>query len=92
MVIQGESRPVDYKLDHKCEHLKAPKGWAAVFTLSFWKDGKWHVQRFFDSDDNLVFSSKEEAKERNRELARHWLSSNDPEGRILEDSPDREQR
>ena len=82
---------MDYKLDHKCEHLKAPKGWAAIFTLSSWgADG--YVQLFLDSEKTLVFSSEEEAKERNRKLARNWLSSNDPEGRIFEDLPDKEQQ
>ena len=78
-------RKLDYKLDHKCEHLKSPSGWAAVYTLSFYKDGKYHVQRFLDADPGRVFPSEEEAKERNRELARHWLSSEDPDGRIFEE-------
>jgi len=77
---------VDYKLDHKCEELKSPKGWAPKFTLSHMQDGKWVVERFFDSDPRLVCRSQDEAKERNRELARNWLSSKDPEGRIFEEA------
>jgi hypothetical protein len=56
-----------------------------VYTLSFLKDGALHVQQFFDSAPKRVFTSQEEAKERNRELARHWLSANDPDGRIFEE-------
>jgi hypothetical protein len=75
---------VDYKLDHQCEHLKSPAGWASVYTLSFWKDDKWTVVRFLD-DPSRVFRSRDEAKERNRELAGNWLASNDPDGRIFEE-------
>lgn len=76
---------MDYKLDHKCEHLRSPNGWAAVYTLSFMKHGELQIHRFYDNDPNRVFTTQEEAKERNRELARHWLSANDPDGRIFED-------
>jgi hypothetical protein len=75
---------VDYKLEHECEHLKSPKGWAAVYTLSFRNGDEWTVQRFFDAEPDRVFPSREEAEERNRELARNWLSLNDPDGRIYE--------
>lgn len=78
---------MDYKLDHKCEHLKSPHGWAAAYTLSFPKDGVLRVQKFYDSDKLRVLPSEAEAKERNRELARSWLASNDPAGRIFEDLP-----
>jgi len=76
---------MDYKLDHKCERLKSPNGWAAVYTLSFLKDGELQIMRFSDSDLTRVFPNQEEAKERNRELARNWLASNDPDGRIFEE-------
>ena len=76
---------MDYKLEHKCELLKSPKGWAAVYTLSFLKDGRWIVQRFLDPEPTRVFPNRDEAKERNRELAKNWLSSNDPSGRISEE-------
>ncbi len=75
---------MDYKLEHKCEHLKSPNGWAAVYILTFFKDGQFHSVRYFDNDSNRIFSNQEEAKERNRELARHWLKLNDPDGRIYE--------
>jgi len=75
---------VDYKLEHKCELLKSPKGWAAVYTLSYLKDGKLTDQRFFDPGSDRVFSSRDEAEERNRELARNWLSLNDSDGRIFD--------
>jgi hypothetical protein len=91
---------VDHKLGHQCEHLKSPEGWAAKYTLGFWKsagqpcawcgapptaDGAWHEHCFRDGDADRVFPSQDEAKERNRELARHWLSLNDPDGRSFEE-------
>jgi len=75
---------MNYKLDHRCEHLKSPDSWTAIYTLSFWKNDKWDVQRFLDNDQQRVFRTQEEAKERNRELARNWLSLNDLDGTISE--------
>lgn len=78
---------MDYKLDHKCEHLKSAHGWAAAFTLSHLRDGAWNEQRFSDPDSDRVFPTEAQAKERNRQLARRWLDENDSTGRIFEDSP-----
>jgi hypothetical protein len=75
---------MDYKLDHRCEHLKSPRGWAAVYTLSFLKDGVWYVQKFSDNNPSRMYPSEAEAKERNKELARPWLASNDPDAGISE--------
>jgi len=77
---------MDYKLDHKCEHLRSPNDWAAAFTLSHLLDGVWNVQKFSDPDCERIYPTEAEAKERNRELARSWLAANDAAGRIFEEA------
>lgn len=72
---------MDYRLDHKLEHLK-PEGWVPVFWLRF-SEGERHTECGFRLN-GVVSPSRDEAKERNREVFRRWLRLNDPEGRFEE--------
>ncbi|MDO8432759.1 MAG: hypothetical protein Q7S58_10180 [Candidatus Binatus sp.] len=75
---------MDYKLEHKCDRIRAPQGWTAVYTLSHMKDGTWHVHKFANDEPTRVFATEQQAKERNWELAKAWLVAEDPDGQIFE--------
>jgi hypothetical protein len=72
---------VNYTLDHQPEQLK-PEGWVPVFWLRSSK-GETHTEHEFRLD-SVVSQSRDEAKERNREVFRRWLGLNDPDGRFDE--------
>jgi hypothetical protein len=72
---------VDYRLDHQSEPLR-PEGWVPVFWLRFSK-GEVHTECEFRLD-GVVSSSRDEAKEHNREVFSRWLRLNDPCGRFEE--------
>jgi hypothetical protein len=72
---------VNYRLDHQPEPLR-PEGWVPVFWLRFSK-GEAHTECRFRLN-GVVSSSRDEAKERNREVFSRWLRLNDPVGRFEE--------
>jgi hypothetical protein len=71
------------EIEHACYRLKAG-GWVAQFHLNYIEGATLHSQQCFDPRIDLFFATEEEARERNRVLARHWRDANCPDGELFE--------
>ena len=62
---------MNYEIEHACYQLKGGR-WIAQFHLNHLEGATLYSQQCFDPRTDLSFATEEEAKERNRELARNW--------------------
>ena len=72
-----------YEIEHACYRLRAG-GWVAQFHLNYMVGATFHSQLCFDPCIDLFFATEEEAKERNRVLARYWRDVNCADAELFE--------